>query len=228
MKEAGKMTDKKEDVFNSAVKLFNMYGYHGTSVRAISEEAGVNIALISYYFGGKKGLLEALITAFYEDYIKMMEKAVAPSILNTGSPLQQIRNLAAEMLAYQQERFYLSRLVHRELTIDSVLIREVMSTYLMKEKYMLEYVFKKGIASGEIRPLPLFMLVMHFRELMLLPFLQPQYIRYVYFIQPSQPAFRETYLHYIDEWLFQIKRNSPVEKGMAISLKKGQLSAAGQ
>ncbi len=228
MKEPAKMNDKKMHVFNSAVKLFNMYGYHGTSVRAISEDAGVNVALISYYYGGKKGLLESLITDFYEDYIKMMEETVEPALINGSSPLQLIRELARKMLAYQQERFYLSRLVHRELTIDSVLIREVMSTYLMKEKYMLEYVFKKGMSAGEIRQMPLFMLVMHFRELMLLPFLQPQYIRYVYYIQPSQKTFRETYLHYVDEWLVQIKSNTPEHAEIPLSHKKGQLSAAGQ
>ena len=44
----------------SAEKLFAEKGFDGTSVRDISEEAGVNLAMISYYFGSKEKLLETL------------------------------------------------------------------------------------------------------------------------------------------------------------------------
>lgn len=44
----------------SAEKLFAEKGFDGTSVRDISEEAGVNLAMISYYFGSKEKLMETL------------------------------------------------------------------------------------------------------------------------------------------------------------------------
>jgi len=44
----------------SAEKLFAEKGFDGTSVRDISEEAGVNLAMISYYFGSKEKLMERL------------------------------------------------------------------------------------------------------------------------------------------------------------------------
>lgn len=198
---------KKEDVQKSAIKLFNMYGYHGTSVRAIADDAGVNVALISYYFGGKKALLECLLTTFFEGYIHTMENAVTEGLENEPCVIEIIKKLSMDMMAFQQAQFYLSRLVYRELTIDSMLIREFMKTYLMKEKYLLEKVFVKGLSAGEIKPLPVFMLVMHFRELLMFPFLQPQYLRHVYFIYPTGKAFADMYLQYIDSWLSQISIN---------------------
>ena len=36
-------------------------GFDGTSVRDIAKKANVNIAMISYYFGSKEKMLEALI-----------------------------------------------------------------------------------------------------------------------------------------------------------------------
>lgn len=53
--------------------MFNTKGYDGTSVRDIAKRADVNVANISYYFAGKQGLLEQLITDFLEGYIHVIE-----------------------------------------------------------------------------------------------------------------------------------------------------------
>jgi AcrR family transcriptional regulator len=55
------MSDKREHILTSAEKLFAEKGFDGTSVRDIAQQAGVNLAMISYYFGSKEKLLEALI-----------------------------------------------------------------------------------------------------------------------------------------------------------------------
>lgn len=52
---------KKEKILEAAEELFAEKGYEGTSVRDIANRAGVNIAMISYYFGSKEKLLESLI-----------------------------------------------------------------------------------------------------------------------------------------------------------------------
>ena len=52
--------DTKELILEAAEKLFTENGYHGTSVRTITKEAGVNLASINYHFGSKDALLEAL------------------------------------------------------------------------------------------------------------------------------------------------------------------------
>ena len=54
-------TDKKEHILTIAEELFGEKGFDGTSVRDIATGADVNLAMISYYFGSKEKLLEALI-----------------------------------------------------------------------------------------------------------------------------------------------------------------------
>lgn len=44
-----------------AEDLFGNNGFDGTSVRDIANIAGVNLAMISYYFGSKEKLLESLV-----------------------------------------------------------------------------------------------------------------------------------------------------------------------
>ena len=52
--------DKQKQIISTAERLFSSKGFDGTSVRDIADEAGVNIAMISYYFGSKEKLMEAL------------------------------------------------------------------------------------------------------------------------------------------------------------------------
>ncbi|HVU57975.1 MAG TPA: TetR family transcriptional regulator [Puia sp.] len=56
-----KISDKREHILIVAEQLFGENGFDGTSVRDIAHKAGVNLAMISYYFGSKEKLLEALI-----------------------------------------------------------------------------------------------------------------------------------------------------------------------
>ncbi|UII28387.1 TetR family transcriptional regulator [Fulvivirga maritima] len=51
----------KDRILEAADKLFLEKGFDATSVRELANEAGVNVAMISYYFGSKENLLEEMI-----------------------------------------------------------------------------------------------------------------------------------------------------------------------
>jgi len=71
---------KQISILEAAEKLFASQGFHGTSVRDIAHEADVNIAMISYYFGSKEKLIEAIfIKRIYSWKLQLME------ILNDSS-----------------------------------------------------------------------------------------------------------------------------------------------
>jgi AcrR family transcriptional regulator len=50
----------KERILDAAERLFARHGFYGISVRDITEEAGVDVALVSYHFGGKRELFAAV------------------------------------------------------------------------------------------------------------------------------------------------------------------------
>ncbi|WP_420584483.1 TetR/AcrR family transcriptional regulator [Ruegeria sp.] len=56
-----KPTSTKENLLNAARELFWTRGYSNVSVRDITKEAGVDAALVSRYFGGKRGLFDATL-----------------------------------------------------------------------------------------------------------------------------------------------------------------------
>ncbi len=56
------MADTKERILDTAERLFGELGYDGTSLRAITAGADVNIAAVNYHFKSKEELLRAVLT----------------------------------------------------------------------------------------------------------------------------------------------------------------------
>lgn len=46
----------EERIFHSACEVFLLYGYHGTTIRKITELSGTNNAALNYYFRSKDKL----------------------------------------------------------------------------------------------------------------------------------------------------------------------------
>lgn len=55
-------SETKEKILNVAEELFAQQGYQGTSLRAITAAAGVNLAAVNYHFGSKEALVEAVLS----------------------------------------------------------------------------------------------------------------------------------------------------------------------
>jgi AcrR family transcriptional regulator len=51
----------RDRILDAAERLFAERGFHGVSVRDITGAAEVDVALASYHFGGKQGVLEAVL-----------------------------------------------------------------------------------------------------------------------------------------------------------------------
>ena len=63
-------SEKQIQIMEAAEELFAEKGFDGTSVRDVAKEAGVNLAMISYYFGSKEKLMESLFK-YRGEFIKM-------------------------------------------------------------------------------------------------------------------------------------------------------------
>jgi AcrR family transcriptional regulator len=53
--------DTKDVILDAAEVLFAEYGYEATSLRDLTQEAGVNLAAVNYHFGGKEQLAAAVL-----------------------------------------------------------------------------------------------------------------------------------------------------------------------
>lgn len=125
------MTKKHIQIIEKAEELFATQGYEGTTVRDIADAAGVNLAMISYYFGSKEKLLEALFMERMNATRHRIEAVVNNQSL---TPFQKIETLIDEYITRVEEKeaFYkimLSEQVINKNTVVMKLLKELKLTY---------------------------------------------------------------------------------------------------
>ncbi len=74
--------DVKSRIKETAVRLFDQNGYHGTTVREIAGEAGCSLPMIYYYYRSKKDLFHEIIERDFFDIVsRQAEKVTARDIV---------------------------------------------------------------------------------------------------------------------------------------------------
>lgn len=81
---------KQSQLLDSAELLFSQKGFDGTSVRDIAEAAGINTAMISYYFGSKEKLMEEIFERKSLNLLENVEKLLKDDSLD---PFQKMYGL---------------------------------------------------------------------------------------------------------------------------------------
>lgn len=207
-------TETKKKVIDAAVYYFNTKGFDGTSVREIANKAKVNVANISYYFENKNGLLEYLISNFFEGYLKVIENRFDE--LDKRSAKECLLLVVKDILFYQKSNRHLTRFVLRELTLDTLLIREIMTTYLAKERYYLKTIFEIGIKQKEFKKIATPFTIIQLKGMLSMPYLHPQYLAEVLHVMPNEEYFSDQYYKEIERWINDTV-SEPFEKAVKSS-----------
>lgn len=58
--KAAGAADTRDLILDAAEDLFSKHGFYGVTIREVAREAGVDTALVHYYFGAKRGLFDAV------------------------------------------------------------------------------------------------------------------------------------------------------------------------
>ena len=188
----------KKKVIESAVTLFKVKGYHGTSIREIAARAKVNISSVSYYFNGKQGLLEEIIVSFLEGYMKVCESIFSKNRNSEGDRLQQLMN---DIIDYHYAHRNEANVFYKELATDSVFIREIMSTYLAREKYHFEIIYDIHKNQTNTCKVPFTVFFVQLKSLITTPYLFSNYLSEVLYIRLDDPYFLQKYKEHVSMWL---------------------------
>jgi len=205
--------DPKDEIVKAAISLFNSNGYAGTSIRDIASLAKVNSATIAYHFENKRGLLEHCFTCFFEQYIRMIEEQF--SLIDQGVR-ECLKRITADILHFQCENIELTSFVYREMSMDSQVVREVMSTYSLKEKYFFQKIFEKGFERKEFRPHSIAYLIIQYKGMLMMPFVNAHYLREVLYTFPNERFFEQKYLKEINNWIDHTLATKIMEKKEAV------------
>jgi AcrR family transcriptional regulator len=107
-------SEKQVQIIEAAEQLFASHGYGNTSVRQIADHAGVNLAMISYYFGSKEKLMHALVVLRTEHIRLTLENLLKDDSL---TPLQKVNMMIGEYV----ERFAKRRAFYKIMVTEHML-----------------------------------------------------------------------------------------------------------
>jgi TetR/AcrR family transcriptional regulator len=181
---ANKVTSSRERILDGAAEEFAAAGFAGARIDRIARRTKLNVRMIYYHFGSKRGVYRAVLQTMYETMAGIFEK-LPPSAPN--------RTIEAFGL-------YVDLLTENPRFAD-VLVREMLDgakhlKALWKERpelfrqihYHARELIEQGIAAGEIKPLDPAMTVMSITSIIC--FLTAARHSHALFVDPkrSQPG----------------------------------------
>ena len=83
-------------ILDSAERIFVKKGFAGSSLRAITSAAGVNLAAAHYYFGSKQGLFKAVFSRCLEPINE--QRLLALDTLLKETPIPDVRDILAAFI----------------------------------------------------------------------------------------------------------------------------------
>lgn len=98
----------------AATETFAEQGYEGASVRSITRRAGANLGAITYHFGSKAGLFEAVLLRAVDGLLQELDRAASAP----GSALERLERVITAHFQHVADHPQLRRLLLQILAAD--------------------------------------------------------------------------------------------------------------
>jgi AcrR family transcriptional regulator len=166
----------EQRIFAAAKKIFVQHGMTGARMQDIADEAGINKAMLHYYFRSKEKLFEMI---FREAMGKLLPKVLA--ILNGDEPLfTKIERFCEEYIGTVIENPYIPLFVIYELNRDPNKLIDLMWQGGKKPgvKKMADHIGNE-IKKGSIKPIEPLQLILNMMSLCVFPFVAKPMFRHI-------------------------------------------------
>lgn len=133
-------------LIQAARELFALHGYDAASVRAITARAAANLGAITYHFGSKEALYEAVIeSAMGPSYERLLGVAETDE-----PPLERLEAVVRAFFAFLYESPDLPRLMLQQLTASRPMSEKVLR--IMRGNIrLIASLIEEGQRDGSIR-----------------------------------------------------------------------------
>ncbi|MGD2216234.1 MAG: TetR/AcrR family transcriptional regulator [Gemmatimonadales bacterium] len=133
-------------LITAARELFARLGYDAASVRAITTRAGVNLGAVTYHFGSKEALYEAVIESALGPSRQRLRGAAA----GAGPPLERLEAAVRAFFAFLYESPDLPRLMLQQLA-SARPISDVVLEVMRDNIRLVASLIVEGQKDGSIR-----------------------------------------------------------------------------
>ncbi len=139
----------REALLAAGTRLFAERGYDGVPLSALAGETGVNKAMVSYHFGGKRKLYEAIVTATFADIVPRAEK-LAQSSRPAPELLRELVALIADTGTRGNPHF--PAIMLREVLAGGRHLGAETMTYPLRVAEVVRRIVERGVEEGAFRP----------------------------------------------------------------------------
>lgn len=141
--------DKKDYILDVAERIFSEKGFDGASTRLISGEAGVNMAMLNYYFGSKEGLFLAIFERKIASFQNIMQNLGNDTSISAWDKMQTYIEMYGDKVVNSN---CFQKLLYREMSMNrgndlSNKLREM----LMRNVAEVSKIIHEGITNGEFK-----------------------------------------------------------------------------
>jgi AcrR family transcriptional regulator len=146
---AGDAPDLRERLLDAALRRFSAHGIAATSLRAIAVEAGVNPALVHYYFGDKARLQAAVVQERVLPAVSDLREAVAKAADVAGLVAAFVRGIGDVVGQHP----WFPTLWVREVLCEGGALRDVLFDHIAPQlPQLMARRFADAQRNGELNP----------------------------------------------------------------------------
>ena len=134
-------------LLREATRLFAEKGLDATSVKDIAEAAGLNVSLISYYFGGKEALYSECIEDFGRWRLRTAQDLLAPAPTEEEFSLR-LRLFMEDFLRVHCDEPHVTTILHRDMACNNPAIQDVFERTFLRSFEQLCSFLENGKSQG--------------------------------------------------------------------------------
>lgn len=180
-----KENNTEEVILNAATAVFQKKGMDGTRMQEIADKAGINKAMLHYYYRSKQKLFEAV----FKSAINLMAPKII-KIMETDEPLfDKIRNFTDKYITFISKHSFIPTFIIQELNRNPAMIKDIfVSKFDHSVKLKLVTQIEELIKKGEIRPIKPEQLLVNIISLSVFPFIAKPLLSAV--LQKDEKAYK--------------------------------------
>ena len=185
MKKVDKKENTEQQILDAAKTVFQAKGMDGARMQEIADEAGINKAMLHYYYRSKEVLFEAVFKSAF-----LLLAPQLNAILNDDSSIEdKIKNFSFNYISFMVKHPYLPNFIIQELNRkeDFILKLKENTGFPNLEKFKLK--IESEVSQGILNPIEADQLFVNIIALNIFPFLGKPLIKA--FADKDEKAFKE-------------------------------------
>lgn len=135
-------------ILAAARTIFAQKGFDGTSTRDVAKAAGVNNAMLYYYFTDKIGLYREVLAESFKEFDRIWDDEIFKT---NASVEKKIRHYINELIRFQEANDELRRILSREFAACGENSIWLADRFFKRGYDRLAALFQEGMESGEIK-----------------------------------------------------------------------------